>query len=269
MAPTPDTSTALTPPLAARLRDVKSSPVRDILALTEKPGVISFAGGLPAPELFDAAGLRASFAAVLADGGAAGRSLQYSTTEGDPALRSAVAELLTGRGLPTSAEDLLITSGSQQALTLDCHRPARAGRSRPRRGAVLPRRAPGVRAGRRHADPRPLRRGRHRRRGRWTASPPSTHPSCCTRSPRSRTRPGARCRSSAARRSPSSRSAAACGSSRTTPTASCATPASRCRRSHRCRAPRTGRSRSRRCRRSPPPDYGSAGSARPSSCAVR
>src|SRR5918999_1922435 len=106
-----------TPPLAARLRGVKSSPVREILALTERPGMISFAGGLPAPELFDAAGMRAAFAAALADG-AAGRALQYSTTEGDPALRAAVAARLSARGLPTAAEDLLITSGSQQALTL-------------------------------------------------------------------------------------------------------------------------------------------------------
>ena len=106
-----------TPPLAARLRGVRSSPVREILALTERPGVISFAGGLPAPELFDAACLRAAFAGALADG-VAGRSLQYSTTEGDPGLRAAVAERLTVRGLPTHADELLITSGSQQALTL-------------------------------------------------------------------------------------------------------------------------------------------------------
>jgi 2-aminoadipate transaminase len=103
------------PPLAARLRGVESSPVREILALTERPGMISFAGGLPAPELFDAAGMRAAFAAALED---AGRSLQYSTTEGDPALRAAVAARLTARGLPTGADELLITSGSQQALTL-------------------------------------------------------------------------------------------------------------------------------------------------------
>ncbi|MGI8780480.1 MAG: PLP-dependent aminotransferase family protein [Solirubrobacteraceae bacterium] len=91
--------------------------MRDILALTERAGMISFAGGLPAPELFDAAGTRAAFAAALADG-VVGRSLQYSTTEGDPALRAAVAERLTVRGLPTHADQLLITSGSQQALTL-------------------------------------------------------------------------------------------------------------------------------------------------------
>jgi len=106
------------PPLAARLRDVKSSPVREILALTARPGVISFAGGLPAPELFDAPGLHDAYSAVLGDRAASGRALQYSTTEGDPLLRQAVAARLTARGLPTEADDLLITSGSQQALTL-------------------------------------------------------------------------------------------------------------------------------------------------------
>lgn len=94
-----------------------SSPVRDILALTEREEVVSFAGGLPAPELFDLAGLREAFAAVLADD-RGGRSLQYSTTEGDPQLRAAIAQRLTARGLDTEADDLLITSGSQQALTL-------------------------------------------------------------------------------------------------------------------------------------------------------
>jgi 2-aminoadipate transaminase len=108
---------AAPPPAAARLRDVASSPVREILALTQRPGVISFAGGLPAPELFDAPGLRAAFAAALADD-AYGRTLQYSTTEGDPALRAAIAARLGSRGLPTQPEDVLVTSGSQQALTL-------------------------------------------------------------------------------------------------------------------------------------------------------
>ncbi|MET0686632.1 MAG: PLP-dependent aminotransferase family protein, partial [Solirubrobacteraceae bacterium] len=112
------TDSVPTPPLAARLRGVQSSPVREILALTERPGVISFAGGLPAPELFGAPALRAAFDAALRDEEVAGRSLQYSTTEGNPALRAAVAARLTVRGLPTHADQLLITSGSQQALTL-------------------------------------------------------------------------------------------------------------------------------------------------------
>jgi 2-aminoadipate transaminase len=86
------------PPAAARLRDVASSPVREILALTQRPGVISFAGGLPAPELFDAPGLREAFATALADD-AYGRTLQYSTTEGDPALRTAAG----CRPIPTTS----------------------------------------------------------------------------------------------------------------------------------------------------------------------
>jgi 2-aminoadipate transaminase len=103
------------PAVAARLRGVRSSPVREILALTARPGVISFAGGLPAPELFDGAGLSAAFADALSD---AGSTLQYSTTEGDPDLRAEISTRLSARGLPTAADDVLICSGSQQALTL-------------------------------------------------------------------------------------------------------------------------------------------------------
>jgi 2-aminoadipate transaminase len=104
------------PPLAARVGAVRSSVIRDLLALTERPGVISFAGGLPAPELFDLEGARASFAAVLAQAGP--RALQYSPTEGDRALREAVADRYTRRGLATDASDILITTGSQQGLNL-------------------------------------------------------------------------------------------------------------------------------------------------------
>ncbi|MGW4051926.1 aminotransferase-like domain-containing protein [Streptomyces sp. NPDC004779] len=107
---------APTPPVASRLGNVASSPVREILALTARPEVISFAGGLPAPELFDTEGIKAAYDAVLTDSPRA--ALQYSTTEGDPALRGAVAGRLTARGLPTDADDLLVTTGSQQALTL-------------------------------------------------------------------------------------------------------------------------------------------------------
>ncbi|MFJ9470554.1 aminotransferase-like domain-containing protein [Streptomyces caniferus] len=104
------------PGLAARVARTGSSPVRDILALTARPEVISFAGGLPAPELFDAAGIAAAFRHVLAEEPM--RALQYSTSEGDPALRAAVAARTTARGLPTVADDLLVTTGSQQGLTL-------------------------------------------------------------------------------------------------------------------------------------------------------
>ncbi|MBD0711814.1 transcriptional regulator [Streptomyces sp. CBMA291] len=78
--------------------------------------MINFAGGLPAPELFDVEGLRAAYDRALTENPQ--YALQYSTTEGDPELRTAVAARLTARDLPTEADDLLVTTGSQQALTL-------------------------------------------------------------------------------------------------------------------------------------------------------
>jgi DNA-binding transcriptional MocR family regulator len=99
---------------ARRLHGVKSSPVRDLLALTQRPEVISFAGGLPAPELFDVTGWADAFAKATGDR----QNLQYAPTEGNPVLRALVAERMTRRGVPTTEADLLITTGSQQALTL-------------------------------------------------------------------------------------------------------------------------------------------------------
>nr|WP_168510042.1 PLP-dependent aminotransferase family protein [Streptomyces sp. S1D4-11]QIY97515.1 PLP-dependent aminotransferase family protein [Streptomyces sp. S1D4-11] len=104
------------PPLAARATAIGGSPVREILAVTARPEVINFAGGLPAPELFDAEGIAAAFRDVLAH--EPERALQYSTTEGEPVLRAALAERTTARGLPTDADGVLVTTGSQQALSL-------------------------------------------------------------------------------------------------------------------------------------------------------
>jgi 2-aminoadipate transaminase len=101
---------------AARVRSVGGSPVRDILAVTARPEVINFAGGLPAPELFDAEGIAAAYRDVLAE--APAQALQYSTTEGVPVLRAALASRTTARGLDTDADDILVTTGSQQALSL-------------------------------------------------------------------------------------------------------------------------------------------------------
>ncbi|GAA3903600.1 PLP-dependent aminotransferase family protein [Streptomyces lacrimifluminis] len=115
-APASASVSASVPALAARARAVGGSAVRDILAVIARPEVINFAGGLPAPELFDAEGVAAAFRDVFADTPA--RALQYTTTEGEPALREALALRHTGRGLPTDADDLLVTTGSQQALSL-------------------------------------------------------------------------------------------------------------------------------------------------------
>ncbi|WP_418953368.1 PLP-dependent aminotransferase family protein [Streptomyces cinnabarinus] len=113
--PAPSRSASV-PPLAARARSVGGSPVRDILAVTARPEVINFAGGLPAPELFDVDGIAAAYRAVLAE--LPERALQYSTTEGEPSLRAALADRMSVRGLPTDADDVLVTTGSQQALSL-------------------------------------------------------------------------------------------------------------------------------------------------------
>ncbi|MET8647018.1 PLP-dependent aminotransferase family protein [Streptomyces sp. NPDC004675] len=104
------------PAFAARVASVGGSPVRDILAVTARPDVVNFAGGLPAPGLFDSEGVAAAFHAVLT--GAARQALQYSTTEGEPGLRAALADRTSVRGLATATDDLLVTTGSQQALSL-------------------------------------------------------------------------------------------------------------------------------------------------------
>jgi 2-aminoadipate transaminase len=105
------------PSLSARLADVQSSPVREILELTQRAEVISFAGGLPAPELFPAEMVAQAFAAALAPTVAA-RALQYSSTAGDPRLRALLAQRFARRGLPAEAGEILVTTGSQQALGL-------------------------------------------------------------------------------------------------------------------------------------------------------
>ncbi|MGQ4382766.1 aminotransferase-like domain-containing protein [Streptomyces sp. SAS_270] len=112
----PVTASSPVPPLAARATAIGGSPVRDILAVTARPEVINFAGGLPAPELFDVAGIAAAYRDVLAD--VPRQALQYATTEGEPLLRTALAERYGVRGLATGPDDLLVTTGSQQALSL-------------------------------------------------------------------------------------------------------------------------------------------------------
>lgn len=104
------------PALAARARTTGGSPVRDILAVTARPEMINFAGGLPAPELFDRDGVAAAFRYVLEETPA--QALQYATTEGEPELREALAARTSARGLATTADQLLVTTGSQQALSL-------------------------------------------------------------------------------------------------------------------------------------------------------
>src|SRR4051794_28603376 len=104
-------------PLSRRLADTQSSPVRELLQIAMRPEVISLAGGLPAPDTFDVPGLATAFSEVLG-GPDAVRALQYSTTEGDPALRARLAAFMSQGGLAVEADDVLVTTGSQQALGL-------------------------------------------------------------------------------------------------------------------------------------------------------
>ena len=101
---------------ARRTENVKSSMVREILKVTQRPDIISLAGGLPAPESFPVEELREAFDAVLREDGRA--ALQYSTTEGHAPLREWVAAQETAKGIPTSPDEVLIVAGSQQALDL-------------------------------------------------------------------------------------------------------------------------------------------------------
>jgi 2-aminoadipate transaminase len=95
---------------------VKSSAVRDILKVAERPDILSFAGGLPAPELFPVEAIARAHAEVLAEEGPA--ALQYSTTEGFGPLREWIAGSLKAAGARVSAGEVLITNGSQQGLDL-------------------------------------------------------------------------------------------------------------------------------------------------------
>ena len=101
---------------ASRMSRMSVSAIREILKVTEQPEIISFAGGLPAPELFPVAAIAQAHADVFDDRGPA--ALQYSTTEGWRPLREWIAHRMQRRGIAASPERLLITSGSQQGIDL-------------------------------------------------------------------------------------------------------------------------------------------------------
>ena len=99
-----------------RAEQMQSSVIREILKVTQRPDIISFAGGLPSPETFPVEEMKAAFDKVLSEKGKV--ALQYGPTDGFPPLREWIANNLStaaGRILP---EQILMTSGSQQALDL-------------------------------------------------------------------------------------------------------------------------------------------------------
>jgi 2-aminoadipate transaminase len=97
-------------------KSMKRSAIREILKVLQKPGMISFAGGLPAPETFPVDDLKKIVLEILEKNGADG--LQYGTTEGDPHLRKVLVERHNRQGLNIGIENLIITTGSQQAIDL-------------------------------------------------------------------------------------------------------------------------------------------------------
>lgn len=103
---------------AARTQVMKSSAMRDLMAITERPEVISLAGGLPDTTTFPPG----SFATVMQRMGAErmAAALQYGPTEGIAEVKAAVAEVMAAEGMRVDADDLLITTGGQQVIDLVC-----------------------------------------------------------------------------------------------------------------------------------------------------
>jgi 2-aminoadipate transaminase len=102
--------------MAQRAEKMNPSVIREILKVTEKPGIISFAGGLPSPQTFPIDAMREASERVLRDDGKA--ALQYAASEGYAPLREWVAQDLLKQGMHVSPDQVLITTGSQQGLDL-------------------------------------------------------------------------------------------------------------------------------------------------------
>ncbi len=101
---------------AQRLQNIKPSFIREILKVTNDKAIISFAGGLPNETLFPLEELQQASLATFEKGGA--KLLQYSNTEGNFGLRNWIAQRYQSQNLDITAQDILITNGSQQALDL-------------------------------------------------------------------------------------------------------------------------------------------------------
>ncbi len=100
--------------LATRSSRMKASEIRELLKLLDQPDIISFAGGIPDPALFPAEAFKDAFSEALTTQASA--ALQYSVSEGYKPLRDWIAGEMGKIGIPCAADNILITSGSQQAL---------------------------------------------------------------------------------------------------------------------------------------------------------
>lgn len=100
---------------ATRNDRMKASEIRELLKLLDQPDIISFAGGIPDPDLFPAEAFQEAFADALTPANQA-TALQYSVSEGYGPLRDWIVEEMARLGIPCTRDNVLITSGSQQAL---------------------------------------------------------------------------------------------------------------------------------------------------------
>lgn len=108
------TSAFWTEAFAPRWREAQPSAIRELLKLLARPGIISFAGGIPDPALFPQAEIAEASRRILAEDGAA--ALQYAESEGYPPLRDLIAGRLAAEGVACTRDNILITSGAQQGL---------------------------------------------------------------------------------------------------------------------------------------------------------
>ena len=104
------------PRYADRAARMKASEIRELLKLLDQPDIISFAGGIPDPNLFPAEAARNAYADSLKSQELAGQALQYSTSEGFLPLRQWIVDYMGKLGVPCGPDNILITSGSQQGL---------------------------------------------------------------------------------------------------------------------------------------------------------
>jgi DNA-binding transcriptional MocR family regulator len=104
------------PAYASRAERMRASEIRELLKLLDRPGIISFAGGIPDPALFPAKQAQEAYAAVLGDAALTGSALQYSVSEGYLPLRQWIARHMGSLGVACEEDNIVITSGSQQAL---------------------------------------------------------------------------------------------------------------------------------------------------------
>src|SRR5215204_3116272 len=103
---------------ARRTQGMKSSAMRDLMAITARPEVISLAGGLPDTTTFPAEDLAALMARVAA--GASARALQYGPTDGMDELKACIVQVMAAEGMDVGADELLVTTGGQQVIDLVC-----------------------------------------------------------------------------------------------------------------------------------------------------